>query len=81
MADTGSEIRRDENVDIATVSRTMERLQATDNSPTPSVSLSNTLEDRSLPDRSNQHTAETDGNNSLSESNVQASCAASSASN
>lgn len=45
-----------------------------DNSPIPSASLSNSVEDRSLP------AVETDGNNSLSESNVQASVATSSAS-
>lgn len=68
-------------MDVATVSQAMERLQATENSPVSSVSISNTLENSSLAERGNQHTSENVGNNSLNENNVHTSFAAGSALN
>uniref|UniRef100_A0A5B6Z2T3 RING-type E3 ubiquitin transferase n=1 Tax=Davidia involucrata TaxID=16924 RepID=A0A5B6Z2T3_DAVIN len=81
VADLGSEVRREVNAGIATVSHMMEHLETTENSRTNTASVSNSLEDSSVPDLGNQRIVETGCNNSLSESNIQASCAASSASN
>ncbi|XP_059659689.1 E3 ubiquitin-protein ligase RHF2A-like [Cornus florida] len=79
--DRGSEVRGEVNAEIATVSHMMESLETRDNSRTNTASLSDSLEDSLVPDPHNQQILETSDNNSLDESNIQASCAASSASN
>ncbi|KAA8544387.1 hypothetical protein F0562_022399 [Nyssa sinensis] len=81
MADLGSEVRREVNAGIATVSRMMERLETRDNIRTNTTPVSDSLEDTSVPDLVNQQIVDTGGNSALSESNIQASCAASSTSN
>lgn len=58
----------------------MEHLETNINNHSPSISVSTTLEGRPVPERSNLHTSETDGNTSLKESDLQASCATTSAS-
>lgn len=78
--DTGSEVRREVNVDVGTVSRMMGNLETNDNIPSPGITVSNTLEGRSVPEHGNQRTGGADGNTSLNGNNVQASCAATSAS-
>ena len=75
----GSEVRREVNVDVGTVSRMMGNLETNDNVPSPSISVSNTSEGRPIPEHGNQHTGGTNGT-TLNESNVQPSCAATSAS-
>ncbi|KAK9280507.1 hypothetical protein L1049_014199 [Liquidambar formosana] len=50
MADLGSEVRREVNAGIATVSRMMERLDTRDNNRTSTGPVSNSLENSSAPD-------------------------------
>ncbi|CAK9184649.1 unnamed protein product [Ilex paraguariensis] len=80
MADLGSEVRREVNAGIATVSRIMERLETRDNSRPNTASVSAGSEDSSPPDQGNLQITESGSDNSLNE-NIQAPCAASSASN
>lgn len=80
MADLGSEVKREVNAGIATVSRMMERLETRDNSRTSDASVSNSL-DSSVPASDTQQTSDTGGTNSLSDTNAKASCAAGSSSN
>ena len=79
MADLGSEVRREVNAGIATVSRMMERLEARDNR-TSTATASSSLEDRSNPESDNHRISDAGGETPLTDTNVQASCAASSAS-
>ena len=81
MADIGSDVRREVNAGIATISPMMERLETRDNSRTTTTSLSDSSEDTSPPSLGNQRVAETGANSHLGDANVQASCAASSGSN
>lgn len=83
MADLGSEVRREVNAGIATVSRMMERLETRDNSRTGTSSAPNRVEDTSVAEPNNQRIVEASGGNPVSNANtsVQASCAASSGSN
>lgn len=78
--DSSSEVRGEVNVDVGTVSRLMEHLENNANNSSPSISVSTTLEGRSVPEHSNLHIGETTGNTLLNESTVKASCAATSAS-
>ncbi|GAB4824582.1 E3 ubiquitin-protein ligase rhf2a [Ancistrocladus abbreviatus] len=81
MADIGSEVRREVNVGIASVSRMMEHLETTDNGRTSSNSP-NSSETSLAPDPGSQHIAETGGgSSSLNDNNVQAPFAATSGSN
>ncbi|XP_059429589.1 E3 ubiquitin-protein ligase RHF2A isoform X2 [Corylus avellana] len=80
MADLGSEVKREVNAGIATVSRMMERLETRDNSRTGAASVSNSLDNTSVAELDNQHASETGGDNCLRDTNKQASCAAGSSS-
>lgn len=80
MADLGSEVKREVNAGIATVSRMMERLETRDNSGTSNATASNNV-DSSVPESDNRQASDTGGDNSLSDTNVKASCAAGSSSN
>ncbi|XVE79140.1 hypothetical protein DITRI_Ditri14bG0034100 [Diplodiscus trichospermus] len=79
MADLGSEVRREVNAGIATVSRMMERLETRDDR-TSTATISSSLEDRSNPESNNHHVPDSDGETPLTDTSSQASCAASSAS-
>ncbi|XP_022752500.1 E3 ubiquitin-protein ligase RHF2A-like isoform X3 [Durio zibethinus] len=79
MADLGSEVRREVNAGIATVSRMMERLETRDNR-TSTATVSSSLEDRSNPESNNHQISDAGGETPLTDSSAQASCAASSAS-
>ncbi|KAL6340590.1 hypothetical protein AAG906_010498 [Vitis piasezkii] len=81
MADIGSDVRREVNAGIATVSRMMEHLETRDNSRTTPSSVSDSSEDTSSPSLGDQRMAETSAHNPLGDTNVQASCAASSGTN
>ncbi|KAG5243863.1 E3 ubiquitin-protein ligase RHF2A [Salix suchowensis] len=59
MSDIGSEVQREVNAGIATVSRLMDRLETRDNSGANQVSVSTHRTDRSVAERSNQNNAET----------------------
>ncbi|XVF05047.1 hypothetical protein REPUB_Repub05bG0137400 [Reevesia pubescens] len=79
MADLGSEVRREVNAGIATVSRMMERLETRDNR-TSNVTVSSSLEDRSNAESNNHQISDSGGETPLTDTSAQASCAASSAS-
>ena len=79
MADLGSEVRREVNAGIATVSRMMERLETRDNG-TSAATVSSSLEDRSNPESNNHQISDAGGETPLTDTSAQASCAASSAS-
>ncbi|KDP42956.1 hypothetical protein JCGZ_23898 [Jatropha curcas] len=81
MADLGSEVRREVNSGIATVSRMMEHLETGDNNRI-STSVSNSVEDSSAEPNNHRQISETVGGNPMSDANtnMQASCAASSVS-
>ena len=80
MADPGSEVRREVNAGIASVSRMMERLDTRENNGAGQASVSNHLVD-SVTEQSNQNERETHAENPLNDSNTPAACAASSGSN
>ncbi|KAJ4826255.1 E3 ubiquitin-protein ligase rhf2a [Turnera subulata] len=86
MADLGTEVKREVNAGIATVSRMMENLETRDNSRTSSSSVPNRGEDRSSPESNNLRIPEagdgisTSDTNTNTNTNVPASCAASSGS-
>lgn len=80
MVDLGSEVRRDVDPGIATVSRMMEHLETGDNGRTNTGSVSNSLQVSSVPDPVNQQISETGGDNSLNGVDSKASCVTGSAS-
>ncbi|OVA07203.1 zinc finger protein [Macleaya cordata] len=81
MADLGSEVRREVNAGIASVSRLMERLETRENNRTTEASVSNNLEGGSVSEPGSQSIAETHSSNPLNNNNPSASCAASSGPN
>jgi E3 ubiquitin-protein ligase RHF len=80
MSDISSDVRREVNAGIATVSRMMERLETRDNSGANQVSVSTHWTDRPAAERSNQNNAETHIESPVNEGSTPVSCAASSAS-
>ncbi|KAJ7981261.1 E3 ubiquitin-protein ligase RHF2A [Quillaja saponaria] len=81
MSDLGSEVRREVNAGIATVSRMMERLETRDNSRTSSPSMPTGDEDGSVQGSNTRQISDTGSDDPLRENNVQASCATGSSSN
>lgn len=81
IADLGSEVKREVNVGIATVSRMIERLETRDASRARAGSMSDGLDDSPVADTGNQQISETGSNNSLSDNSMQAVCQAGSGSN
>ena len=77
MSDLGSEVRRELNAGIASVSQLMDRLETRDNNRAGGNHLANP----SIAETSNQIGVEARRENSLSESSTPAACAASSHSN
>ncbi|XP_042483281.1 E3 ubiquitin-protein ligase RHF2A-like isoform X2 [Macadamia integrifolia] len=75
IADIGSEVRREVNAGIASVSRMMERLESRENSRADDSSVSNNSEGL-VADSSNQSIAESHGNHLSSDSSSSASAAA-----
>ncbi|KAF9595440.1 hypothetical protein IFM89_000358 [Coptis chinensis] len=80
MSDLGSEVRREVNAGIASVSRLMERLDTRENSRVTGSSGSDNLVD-SATEPDNQRSTETHVRNPLNDSNNSPSCAASSGQN
>ncbi|XP_031254117.1 E3 ubiquitin-protein ligase RHF2A-like isoform X1 [Pistacia vera] len=80
MADLGSEVKREVNAGIATVSRMMERLETRDNGRTDTASVSNSP-NSSVPESNNHQTSGSPVNNPVNDNNGQTSCAAGSGSN
>lgn len=79
MSDIGSEVRREVNEDIASVSRMMEHLETRENSRASQASISNHSAD-SVTEQNSHNNIETHEENPLDGSNTPASCAASSVS-
>lgn len=76
MSDLGSEVKREVNAGIATVSRMMERLDARDNNRTNTGSVSNSSENS--PDMGNQWISDTSASTSLNDTNINSPCTATS---
>ncbi|XP_077225882.1 E3 ubiquitin-protein ligase RHF2A-like [Tasmannia lanceolata] len=81
VADLGSEVRREVNAGIASVSRMMERLDTEDNSGANDVSVTHSMESSSAAEPCNPTIAAANTNNIPNNSNSSASCATSSGSN
>lgn len=82
MSDIGSEVRREVNAGIATVSRMMERLETRDNNNrNNSTSPPSNLEDGSVQGSNDQPLTGTEGDSLLRDNSTKASCAAGSSSN
>lgn len=81
MSELGSEVRREVNAGIASVSRIIERLETRDNSRVDQDTVANQTADGSLMDQGDRNSAESHGG-ALSDNNRPATtCAAGSASN
>ncbi|KAJ9184601.1 hypothetical protein P3X46_004313 [Hevea brasiliensis] len=80
MSALGSEVQREVNAGIASVSRMMERLETRDSSRGNQVSIPTRPTDYSVAERSNRNNIDTRRQSSLNESDTPASYAASSAS-
>ncbi|KAH1262466.1 E3 ubiquitin-protein ligase RHF2A [Glycine max] len=78
MSELGSEVRRELNAKIASVSRLMERLETRENNSAAGTSLSNHLVNRSIAETSNQSNVEARGENSLHGNNTPTTFSASS---
>ncbi|KAG4972130.1 hypothetical protein JHK85_038551 [Glycine max] len=77
MSDLGSEVRREVNAGIATVSRMMERLETRDNNRSNSNSAPSNIEDGSVQGSNDQTlTAGNEGGSLVRDNNTKASCAA-----
>ncbi|KAK7261138.1 hypothetical protein RIF29_27442 [Crotalaria pallida] len=81
MSDIGSEVRREVNAGIATVSRMMERLETRDSNRSTSNSAPSNIEDVSVQRPNDQHLTVTEGDSVLRDDNTKTSCAAGSSSN
>ncbi|MED6183991.1 E3 ubiquitin-protein ligase rhf2a [Stylosanthes scabra] len=79
MSDIGTEVRREVNAGIATVSRMMERLETRDSNRSNSNTAPSNLEDGSVQGSTDQHLTET-GASQPRDTNTETSCAAGSSS-
>lgn len=80
VSDLGPEVKREVDEGIATVSRMVEHLEIRENNRINGASGSDSI-DSSIPESENRRISENDGQNSLSEHNKPATCAAGSSSN
>lgn len=81
MSDLGSEVKREVNAGIATVSRMMERLETRDNNRSSSDTAPSNLEDGPIQGSSDQHLTDTERDSPLRDNNSKTSCTAGSSSN
>ena len=81
MADLGSEVRREVNAGIATVSRMMERLDTRESRRTSAASVPPNSSDYSVREPNNESIRENNANALPNNGNASASCAATSGSN
>ncbi|XP_020238387.1 E3 ubiquitin-protein ligase RHF2A [Cajanus cajan] len=81
MSDIGSEVRREVNAGIATMSRMMERLETREGNRNNNSSAPTNLEDGSVQGSNDQPLTGTEGEGLLRDNNTKASCAAGSSSN
>ncbi|KAG6693895.1 hypothetical protein I3842_09G023600 [Carya illinoinensis] len=75
ISDIGSEVQREVNEGIASVSRLMDHLETRESSIASEASVANHLDDSSVTEQGNQNIVETRGENPLNDSNQPASCA------
>ncbi|KAK7392727.1 hypothetical protein VNO78_21173 [Psophocarpus tetragonolobus] len=78
MSELGSEVKRELNAKIASVSRLMERLETRENNMAAGTSLSNNFVNRSIAETSNQNNVEAREENSLRDHSTPATFSASS---
>ncbi|KAM5559237.1 E3 ubiquitin-protein ligase RHF2A-like [Rosa sericea] len=81
MSELGSEVRREVNAGIASVSRIIERLETRDNSRVDQDPVANPTADGSLTDQGNQNSAESHGRSLTDNNRPATTCAAGPASN
>lgn len=82
MSDLGSEVRREVNAGIATVSRMMERMETRDNDRSSSNSAPSNFEDGPIQGSTDhQHLTDTERDSPLGDNNTKTSCTAGSSSN
>jgi len=81
MSDIGSEVRREVNAGIATVSRMMERLDTRDNTRAASDSIPRSSQGHTVTETSTEWARGSRANTLPSKSNLSASCPASSGPN
>jgi E3 ubiquitin-protein ligase RHF len=81
VSDLGSEVRREVNNGIASVSRMMERLETRGTSRTSDSPTTSTSEDCPTTEPSNERAAESNSTNTTSTSNTSAPCVTTSGSN
>ena len=81
MSELGSEVRREVNAGIASVSRIIERLETRDNSRVGQDTVANHTADGSLMDQGDQNSAESHGGTLSDNKRPATTCAAGSASN
>ena len=81
LSELGSEVKRELNAGIASVSRLIERLETRENNRAGGASLSNHLADSSIVEMGNQHNVEALGSNSSHDRNTPATFSAGSHSN
>ncbi|XP_010520476.1 PREDICTED: E3 ubiquitin-protein ligase RHF2A-like [Tarenaya hassleriana] len=80
MTDLGSEVRREVNAGIATVSRMMEHLETGENNRSGTASVSNASESSTPSESNNEHRTEGAGDHSLNERDVEGAIASGSGS-
>lgn len=71
MADLGSEVRREVNAGIATVSRMMERLETRESSRSGTATVSNGSDSNTASESNNEHRSEAGDDHSLNERGVE----------
>ncbi|XP_045804201.1 E3 ubiquitin-protein ligase RHF2A-like [Trifolium pratense] len=81
VTDLGSEVRREVNAGIATVSRMMERLETRDNNRPSSNSSPSNSEDGPVQESNDRHLTDTERDSPLIDNNTKTSCTAGSSSN
>lgn len=81
MSDLGSEVKREVNAGIASVSRMMERLETRENDRSNGNSAPSNLEDGSIQGSNDQHLADSERDSLLRDNDIKTSCTAGSSSN
>jgi len=81
MSDLGSEVKREVNAGIATVSRMMERLETRENDRSNGNSAPSNLEDSPIQGPNDQHLADNERDSLLIDNDSKSTCTAGSSSN
>ncbi|CAK8542466.1 unnamed protein product [Lathyrus sativus] len=81
MSDLGTEVKREVNAGIASVSRMMERLETRENDRSDGNSAPSNLEDGPIPGSNDQHLTDNERDSLLRDNDIKTSCTAGSSSN